>query len=237
MVPAMETLAYGQAGFEVTILGRLVLAGILGALIGLEREIHGRPAGFRTHLLVTIGACLMMIVSEYFFLRYGGLDSTSAVRLDPARVAAQIVTGIGFLGAGAIVKESQVVRGLTTAACLWVAAGLGMAVGAGLYVPALVVTGIALFSLLFLKRAERFLKKDRYRNLTVYCLGGDRCLLELEETLGRWQLRVVNFGIENDLSAGLVRYDFVVIQYGQSVTAPLAEAISHVEGVKKVRIR
>lgn len=223
--------------YQVAIVGRLLLAALLGGLIGLEREIHGRPAGFRTHLLVSVGACLMMVVSEFFVIKYDTLDSTHVVRLDPARIAAQIVTGIGFLGAGAIIKESHTVRGLTTAACLWVAAGLGMAVGAGVYLPALSVTVIALISLLFLKKIERRLPRDRYRTLVVYCKEGRGYREMLETFLRQWKLRVVNFGLERDFEASEVRYDFVVIQTGEYITGALAEALSDLEGVKRVRFR
>jgi len=93
--------------YEAVNLIRLLLATLLSGLIGIEREFHGRAAGFRTHLLVGIGACLMMIVSEYFFKKYGGISGNMAVRVDPARIAAQIVVGIGFLGAGVIIKSDK----------------------------------------------------------------------------------------------------------------------------------
>jgi putative Mg2+ transporter-C (MgtC) family protein len=125
---------------------RLAVACALGAAIGLEREIRYREAGIRTHLLVSLGSALFTIVSAYgfhAFLANGG----SVVRADPARVAAQIVTGIGFLGAGAIIREGLSVRGLTTAATLWVVAAIGMACGAGYYGPAAAAMFLTLFAL------------------------------------------------------------------------------------------
>jgi putative Mg2+ transporter-C (MgtC) family protein len=125
---------------------RLAVACALGAAIGLEREIRDREAGIRTHLLVSLGSALFTIVSAYgfhAFLANGG----SVVRADPARVAAQIVTGIGFLGAGAIIREGLSVRGLTTAATLWVVAAIGMACGAGYYGPAAAAMFLTLFAL------------------------------------------------------------------------------------------
>ena len=228
------TLFLDSSG-ELQVLWRLVLAATLGGLIGVEREIHGRPAGFRTHLLVTVGACLMMVVSEAYYLKYGMLDVESVVRLDPGRVAAQIVTGIGFLGAGAIIKDGHAVRGLTTAACLWVAAGIGMAVGVGLYVPAMFVTVLALFNLLFLKRAERLFRSDQYRTLIVTCDDADDSLSELERCLAQQALRIVNFGFEKDLLAGEVRYDFVVAQYTKSSRDALVTALSEYSWVRKIR--
>jgi putative Mg2+ transporter-C (MgtC) family protein len=125
---------------------RLAVACSLGAAIGFEREIRDREAGIRTHLLVSLGSALFTIVSAYGFhefLANGG----NVVRADPARVAAQIVTGIGFLGAGAIIREGLSVRGLTTAATLWVVAAIGMACGAGYYGPAAAATVLTLLAL------------------------------------------------------------------------------------------
>lgn len=116
---------------------RLVLAGVLGGLIGLEREYRAKVAGTRTHLLVAVGAALMMLVSKYGF---GGVG-------DPSRVAAQIVSGIGFIGAGAIMVNKHAIHGLTTAAGIWVAAGIGMASAAGLYVLAVATTALSLIGL------------------------------------------------------------------------------------------
>ncbi len=220
---------------ELAIGFRLVLAAVLGGLIGIEREVHGRPAGFRTHLLVTLGACLMIIVSEVYYFKYANLAADSVVRLDPARIAAQIVTGIGFLGAGAIIKEGHAVRGLTTAACLWVSAGIGMAVGAGVYFPALMVTGIALFSLLLLKRVERLFRKERYRSLRVHCEYDEKCLPELEEFLDQRKLRVVNFGFEKDRKEGEIVYSFLIAQCGVEVRNELVKDFMALKQVHRVR--
>ncbi|HEV8699224.1 MAG TPA: MgtC/SapB family protein [Candidatus Limnocylindrales bacterium] len=132
---------------------RLLFAAILGATVGLEREIHDHPAGMRTHLLVSLGSAGFTVLS------IAGFPATGA---DPARVAAQIVTGIGFLGAGAILKEGVSIHGLTTAASLWVVAAIGMAAGAGAWVTALTITLIAIVSLWPLRLiAERFVGKNR----------------------------------------------------------------------------
>jgi len=216
---------------------RICLAGLLGALVGIEREIHGRPAGFRTHLLVAIGACLMMLVSEHFYFKYQSLASDSVLRLDPARVAAQIVTGIGFLGAGAIIKESHSVRGLTTAACLWVVAGIGMAVGCGMYLAALLVTAVALFSLLLLKRIERLVSRERYRVLEISCDDQPDTFETLLEFLQRNHLRLVDCGVEREKASSEVNYRFVVSQFGQVLAGPLTRAVLELKGVNRVRLR
>lgn len=137
---------------------RLVLAGILGGLIGAEREYRSKVAGMRTHLLVAIGAALMFIVSCHGFGAEG----------DPSRVAAQIVSGIGFIGAGAIMVQRRSVHGLTTAAGIWVSAGIGMAVAAGLYEVAVAATVLSLLGL------ELFGKLFRSRHAEESGTGGNR---------------------------------------------------------------
>jgi putative Mg2+ transporter-C (MgtC) family protein len=125
---------------------RLVIAAALGGAVGLEREFREREAGLRTHLLVSVGSALFTIVSAYGFrdfLIHGG----SVIRADPTRISAQIVTGIGFLGAGAIIRQGLNVRGLTTAATLWVVAAIGLTTGAGYYSAAAITTLVVLVSL------------------------------------------------------------------------------------------
>ena len=125
---------------------RLALAAVLGGLIGMERELREREAGLRTHLLVALGSALFTIVGAYGFRAF--LDSgANVVRADPTRIAAQIVTGIGFLGAGAIIRQGLSVRGLTTAATLWVVAAVGLAAGAGYYSTAVITTALVLIAL------------------------------------------------------------------------------------------
>src|SRR6059058_6696458 len=128
------------------VLGRLALAAALGAVLGLERELRDREAGLRTHLLVSLGSALFTIVSAYGFREFL-TSGQSVVRADPTRIAAQIVTGIGFLGAGAIIRQGLSIRGLTTAATLWVVAAIGLATGAGYYSAAVITTALVLIAL------------------------------------------------------------------------------------------
>ncbi len=130
---------------------RLLVAGILGAIIGLDREYRAKEAGYRTHFLVSLGSALIMIVSQYGFQ---DIIQENSVTLDPSRVAAQVVSGIGFIGAGTIILQKQIVRGLTTAAGIWATAGIGLAVGAGMYTIGIAATlltlaGLELLSLIF----------------------------------------------------------------------------------------
>lgn len=142
---------------------KLVLAGILGGLIGLERESLSRPAGLRTYTLVCVGSTLAMIVSIDMYLQY--YHTTNA---DPGRIAAQVISGIGFLGAGTIMREGASVQGLTTAAGLWVVACIGLAVGAGLYIPAIATTVLILFVLIyFIKFEQRFTGRREYKGIVL----------------------------------------------------------------------
>jgi putative Mg2+ transporter-C (MgtC) family protein len=146
-------------------LARLLLAAGLGSLIGFERERLLWTAGIRTHMLVSVGACLFMIVSAYGFSGVGG----PGIVLDPSRVAAQVVSGIGFLGAGAILARNEIVRGLTTAASVWSVAAIGLAVGGGLYFAASASTAIILLILAGVKPLEE-----------AYRLRNQRCTLVVE---------------------------------------------------------
>jgi len=128
---------------------RLTLSVCLSGLIGLERQIHRRTAGLRTHILVCLGSCLIMLTSLYVFDIY-----KDKVALDPTRIAAGVITGIGFLGAGTIIRERENVKGLTTAASLWVVAGIGLAVGCGFYSASIFTTVLALIVLFFLRYVE-----------------------------------------------------------------------------------
>lgn len=130
--------------FEFELLARLLLAALLGLILGLEREYIGKPAGMRTYALVSLGSALFTIISEF------GFNDTAGAGFDPSRVAAQIVTGIGFLGAGVIVLQGIKLRGVTTASGIWVSAAIGMAVGTGLYLIALTGTliGVILTALM-----------------------------------------------------------------------------------------
>jgi putative Mg2+ transporter-C (MgtC) family protein len=155
------------------VLLRLSVAAALGGAIGVEREIRDREAGIRTHLLVSLGAGLFTIVSAYGFLEFL-TSGANVVRADPTRIAAQIVTGIGFLGAGAIIREGLSVRGLTTAGSLWVVAAIGMASGAGYYWAAVVTTLLTIFALWPLRLIA-------YRVIERVKPEEDRVIVELKE--------------------------------------------------------
>lgn len=137
------------------ILFRLVLAAVLGGAVGFERETHEKAAGFRTHILVSIGSCLLMLISLHLLDVYGSITT-----IDPGRIAAQVITGVGFLGAGTIIRYGASVRGLTTAASLWAIAGVGLAVGSGFYFAAVITSIIILVCLLLLPKFEIKKRQD-----------------------------------------------------------------------------
>jgi putative Mg2+ transporter-C (MgtC) family protein len=136
---------------DVVLLGRLLLAAVLGGAIGAERELNDQAAGLRTHMLLTIGACLFTLISAYGF--------GSGIGTDPSRLAAQIVTGIGFLGGGAIVRHGLTVKGLTTAASIWATASVGVAVGAGSYVLGIGGAALVVGTLFGLRRVSNLLQR------------------------------------------------------------------------------
>lgn len=222
--------------FEVWMVVKVLLASLLGGLIGLEREIHGRPAGFRTHLLVSLGSCLFVLTSIQFYKLYGNFSGTVPVGVDPARIAAQVVTGIGFLGAGAIIREKASIRGLTTAACLWMAAAIGLACGVGMYILATVVTILALLSLLLLKRVENRLSKDTYVSVKVWCEDLEGQMGRIERLLLDCGVKVLNVSIEKDMENRDIFLEFEVKYSARELACSLVDRVVAVSGVKRVRL-
>lgn len=147
---------------EIEFIIRVMIAALLGGIIGLEREYRAKEAGFRTHFLVGLGAALFMVISQYGFNTI--LGQTGKASFDPSRIASQVVTGIGFIGAGMIIFQKHVVRGLTTAAGLWVTSAIGLTVGAGMYVLAITAT---LLCLLCLEAMNFFLARFGTRAVNV----------------------------------------------------------------------
>jgi len=210
-------------------LWRVVVAAGLGGAVGLERELREREAGFRTHLLVSVGSCLFTLVSAYGFSEFRGAS------VDPTRIAAQIVTGIGFLGAGAIIRQGFSVRGLTTAATLWVVAAIGMASGAGYFSAAVLTTALVLFTLWPL-RIVAFRMVSRFRpetdRLIVQLPTGESPapLIEKLESLGG-SLQSLQVGHENDRRTVLVD-----VTLPPKADAPaIVSQVSQLEHVLEVR--
>lgn len=166
---------------------RILLAALCGGLIGLEREYSNHAAGFRTHILVCIGSTAIMLLSIYGFSQF---VSEPSVRMDPARLAAQVISGIGFLGAGAILRNGSTVKGLTTAASIWVVAAIGLCVGAGFFYCAIISTVMVLLSLFVLNKWEaQLMRNRRHQEVTVQ-------IMDRPGTLGRIASRFGDHGVQ-----------------------------------------
>jgi putative Mg2+ transporter-C (MgtC) family protein len=169
---------------------RLLLAAACGGLVGIEREVRGRHAGFRTNLLVSVGSALVMLVSINFAERGWARLENANLNIDPARIAYGIMTGIGFLGAGAILKHGASIRGLTTAAALWCVAAVGMASGFGMYTLTIIATIIIVAALWILDYVENFIPRIRYRTLVIRRRWGADCVVETINKLKKAGMKV-----------------------------------------------
>jgi putative Mg2+ transporter-C (MgtC) family protein len=205
---------------------RIIVAALLGGLIGLERDVHGRAAGLRTHLLVSLGSALFMVMSELVATHALTLTNQGLAKMfsDPGRIAAQIVTGIGFLGAGTIIKEGLTIRGLTTAACLWLVAAVGMAAGGGYLLIAVSTTFIALAFLISLHYLERIYPKDSYRVLTIETqneINPENLINVVTEK----NIKVVFVEFERDIERGLIILKLHVHIFHKGITDVLSHRI------------
>ena len=181
---------------HIELISRLLLAAALGSVIGFERERLSWAAGLRTHMLVCVGSTLIMIVSAFGFADVLG---TPHVELDPSRIAAQVVSGIGFLGAGSILLRGEIVRGMTTAASLWSVAAIGLAVGGGLYVAAVAATVIILIILAGIKPLEKWYFESRQsRELHLVVDRGAMTVHTLELVLGAGSARINKFVVQQN---------------------------------------
>jgi putative Mg2+ transporter-C (MgtC) family protein len=213
---------------------RVVVAATLGGLVGIERELREREAGFRTHLLVSVGSCLFTLVSAYGFHEFL-VSGGNVVRTDPTRIAAQIVTGVGFLGAGAIIRQGFSVRGLTTAATLWVVAAIGMASGAGYFSAAVITTALVLFSLwplrIFAFRVMTRIRPETERLIVQLPSGESPApLIEKLESLGG-SLQSLEVGHEADRRTVLVDVTLPPKADTPAIVSQLSQ-LDHVLGVR-----
>ena len=222
--------------FDVcTVFGKLLIAAVLGGIIGWEREKRGRPAGLRTHLLLCVGVALMMLVSEHIFVNYQSYKSDSVLRIDPARIAAQVVTGVGFLGAGTIMTFRASVRGLTTAASLWIVSGIGMAVGCGFILPAVFTTIIAITTLILLPKAEREMKRDKYMTIKMLIAGQEHFLDNIKSILEKNSVKLQNYRFEKDIQKNEIMYD-INVKYENEKMLILAsdDMAKEIKGIKRL---
>lgn len=195
---------------EVTTVGsifKLCLSMLLGSLVGYERKRKGQAAGVRTFSLIAMGATLAMILSIYVPQEYLGLKNG-----DPGRIAAQVITGIGFLGAGAIIQMKGSIRGLTTAAGIWMVATIGMAVGVGMYILSIIATALILFILVELERMEQHVSKGSESRIIRLRLGVIlKDITEYRRVLRHNKITLQNVYVDYDFDAGETRLNLVVL--------------------------
>ncbi|NLV37070.1 MAG: MgtC/SapB family protein [Clostridiaceae bacterium] len=215
--------------FTVEVALRLLLSVGLGGLIGYERENTNRPAGFRTHILVCVGSALVMITSEFIFNRYTGLTN-----IDPTRLGAQVVSGIGFLGAGTIIRDGFNVRGLTTAASLWAVSCVGIAVGSGFYIGAVIATIFIYLILISLKSAEkRITKRNRYRTFIVETDSNSGQVSAVCSLMEQYKIDLRSVELYKS-KEGEQRIKLMVKMPGSTVDMKILSDIQALDGVQKV---
>jgi putative Mg2+ transporter-C (MgtC) family protein len=173
---------------------RLLLSALAGGIVGMEREASNRPAGLRTHILVTLGSALIMLISMYGFQGLGTDNSGG----EPARLAAQVVSGIGFLGAGTILRTGNDIRGLTTAASIWVCGGIGLAIGNGYYIGGIVTTVIVLFSLRSLGVMQKKAHKSHDKLLIVQCKERAGLIGDIGQILGKNSISIKDIKVNSE---------------------------------------
>ncbi len=217
---------------------RLILAAILGGIVGIEREYNKHPAGFRTHLLVCVGACLVMILAMFGFQQFME-ENREFVNFDPSRLAAYVVSGIGFLGAGTIMVQGYTVRGLTTAASIWVVAGIGLAIGIGMYYAGIFTTGIVILSLVFLNKVEdSFLRRKKEDEaIVIHATPQDATLFSIIEIFEENKVKVKKIMVERDRTSDitdLLRYQIRVIYPNKNVKLIVIDKLYKLEQVHKV---
>jgi putative Mg2+ transporter-C (MgtC) family protein len=219
---------------EHQIILRLVVAAVLGSIVGIERERLNWVAGLRTHMLVCVGSALFMIVS---FSGFADVLGQEHVGLDPSRIAAQVVSGIGFLGAGTIVLRSKVVRGLTTAASLWTVAAVGLAVGGGLYVAAATTTGLIVLILAGIKPMERRLFQAWRRQTPLLILIIDRretSLFAIEAVLEAANLPLQRMLIKHGKGPDEDRLQITVDRTRNTNVLSVTEQLRRIPGVREI---
>lgn len=220
----------------ITITAHLVGALIAGGMIGLERSFHGRPAGFRTHTLVCVASSLLMLVTLYQWKWLPGV-SLDTIQTDPTRMAQGIMTGIGFLGAGVIYKEGFSVRGLTTAASIWITAAIGILIGVGFYFPAILSTALALGILSVFRLIEVRMPSQLYAH---HLIRFDRANTmpegELRSLLARHGFTVANMSYRITNDGRLFEYRMVIRTTDPNNKAILADSLRKLDLVREFRI-
>jgi len=216
---------------------KIALAGLLGGVTGFEREEHGQAAGFRTYILISMGSCLIMMISLQMESMYRYLGAESAVRLDPGRIASYALAGMGFLGAGAIITGKGTVRGLTTAAGMWMITAVGLAVGCGYFIPAILVTVFSLFSLYVLRYTKRFFRRDVYNTLVLVSddVGGQ--LRRIEEVIERYPFSNIQFvSFDRKIDQGMITFRISLMSKEDMEWRDLTNDLTGLPGLREIAL-
>ncbi len=209
---------------------RLALACILGGIVGLERESLNRPAGFRTYTVVCVGAALAMIVSVDMYTQFH-----HHVTADPGRIAAQVISGIGFLGAGTIMKEGATIRGLTTAAGLWVVACIGLAVGAGMYMAAIVATASILFVLIYFARFEHHFTGMRlYKGIVILVDDQPGQVGIIGSILGEMNVLIKEINLDREEKENQLEIELLLQLPPETSIMRVIERLSNIQGLHHI---
>lgn len=221
---------------SLAIATHLAVALVAGGLIGLERSYHGRPAGFRTHVLVCVSSALLMLVMLYQS-QWFPADASWKVASDPTRMAQGIMTGIGFLGAGVIMKEGLSVRGLTTAASIWITAALGVLSGIGFYEPVIMGTLLTLAALAVFRWLEETIPSYRYAHLEV-SFDNSKALseTELRQVIRAHGFTLTNMSYQMDKKGSVFRYGMTIRTKSRQHISALAHTWQHHEGVLDFKV-
>lgn len=216
------------------ILARLLLGALVGGIIGFERQTHGRPAGFRTQLLVCVACVLLMVISETYSSRMMG--TSEHVRFDPTRIAAGAMTGVGFLGAGVIIKTGITIQGLTTAACIWIVSAIGLAIGAGQYFAGMAGFVIAFLTLWLLRTIEARIPRLAFKNITLVTdeRGDER---EITKVLKERGFELHRMDYEINVREGERTYMLTVGTRDRISMGDIIDTLASFDFMKKVAIR
>jgi putative Mg2+ transporter-C (MgtC) family protein len=209
---------------------KLILACVLGGIIGYERENKHRPAGFRTHILVCVGSALVMVTSEFIFNRY-----QQQVSIDPTRLGAQVISGIGFLGAGTIIREGFNVKGLTTAASLWSVSCVGIAAGIGFYEGAIAATVLIYITLIVLRKMEySFSKKSEFSVLYIQSYNKPGLIDQVSSVLDKYEVPIKNIEFINNDNKKSLSIKVLLKKTSGFFGGKLASDLYEIDGVQKV---
>jgi putative Mg2+ transporter-C (MgtC) family protein len=216
-------------------LGKLALSALIGGAIGFERETHGQAAGLRTNILVCVGSCLLMMLSLHMEELHRHLEvDQSVVRLDPARIASYAIASMGFLGAGAIITGRGSVRGLTTAASLWIVTGMGLAVGANYALPSIFAMAISLVILYGFRRIKKVFPRDEYTILILKFDKMDRSLEQIKTILNEYRISIQFINYKVEFPSEAVTYRMRLLSKENKPWGQIVKKIMASKGLKEI---